>query len=115
MACPGKWKHGLKPAAPCFVFFDPYPPGFRPLGRMPGRRGEEAQGPERHHRLHQLRVHLRGFISAGGGGAGASSARLFGSGGTRASQDIGCSLVDTLWIFWGDIIGRMTANAKPTR
>ena len=25
MACPGKWKHGLKPAVPSWFNFDPYP------------------------------------------------------------------------------------------
>ena len=27
MGCPGKWKHGLKPAVPCWIKFDPYPLG----------------------------------------------------------------------------------------
>ena len=25
MVCPGKWKHGLKPAVPWLLNFDPYP------------------------------------------------------------------------------------------
>ena len=29
MACPGKWKHGPKPAVPCLFNFDPYPNGLK--------------------------------------------------------------------------------------